>query len=127
MPAAPDDRQPRLRDLPNRFDRQQNLVFFPAFPTLGPRCRCSSRAVVWSGTIVSIAAFAWAMRYFFRLARDPWTSAGGRGRGAAGRISVRGLLSAPYTEGLFLLAMLGLWHLRRDERWAGFAWASWPA
>ena len=31
--------------------------------------------------------------------------------------------SAAYTEGLFLLAMLGAWyHLRRDERWPAFAW-----
>ena len=31
--------------------------------------------------------------------------------------------SAPYTEALFVLTMLGAWyHLRRDERWAAFAW-----
>ena len=31
--------------------------------------------------------------------------------------------SAAYTEGLFLLAMIGAWyHLRRDERWPAFGW-----
>ena len=111
--------------LPNRFDRQQNLVFFPAFPTLMAWVSLLfARQVVWSGAIVSMAAFAWAMRYFFRLARELMDEP--RAVVAVALLAVYPFavfFSAPYTEGLFLLAMLGAWwHLRRDERWAGFAW-----
>lgn len=111
--------------LPNRFDRQQNLVFFPAFPTLMAwMSLLFARQVVWSGAVVSIVAFAWAMRYFFRLARELMDEA--RAVVAVALLAVYPFavfFSAPYTEGLFLLTMLGAWwHLRRDERWAGFAW-----
>lgn len=111
--------------LPNRFDRQQNLVFFPAFPTLMAWLSLLlARQVVWSGTLVSILAFAWAMRYLYRLARelmDDQRAVIAVSLLAAYPFAV--FFSAPYTEGVFLLAMLGAWwHLRRDERWAAFAW-----
>lgn len=111
--------------LPDRLTRQQNLVFFPAFPTLMAWVSLLfARQVVWSGAVVSIVAFAWAMRYFFRLARELMDE--DRATVAVALLAVYPFavfFSAPYTEALFLLTMLGAWwHLRRDERWAGFAW-----
>jgi hypothetical protein len=110
---------------PNRLTRQQNLVFFPAFPTLMSWLSLLlARQVVWSGAIVSIVAFAWAMRYLFRLARELMDEE--RAMVAVALVAVYPFavfFSAPYTEGLFLLALLGAWwHLKRDERWAAFAW-----
>ncbi len=110
---------------PGRTDRQQNLVFFPAFPILMSWVSLLvGRQLVWAGTLVSVIAFAWAMRYLYRLARellDPERAAMAVGLAAVYPFAV--FFSAPYTEGLFLLTMLGAWwHARRDERWAGFAW-----
>lgn len=106
-----------------RVDRQQNLVFFPAFPVLMSWASLlMARQVVWAGVAVSIAAFAWALRYFFRLARgmlDEAQAVTATTLLAAYPFAV--FYSAPYTEALFLLAMLGAWwHLRRDQRWPAF-------
>lgn len=111
--------------VPNRPDRQQNLVFFPAFPTLMAWVSLLlARQVAWSGALVAMVAFAWAMRYLYRLARemmDDQRAVTAVALQAAYPFAV--FFSAPYTEGLFLLAMIGAWwHLRRDERWASFAW-----
>ena len=111
--------------LPNRFDRQQNLVFFPAFPVLmSAGALVMARQVLWSGTVISMLAFAWAARYLYRLAREQMDA-----DRAAAAVTFACLYpfaifySAAYTEGLFLLAMIGAWyHLRRDERWPAFGW-----
>jgi hypothetical protein len=83
-----------------------------------------ARQVVWSGAIVSMLAFAWAMRYVYRLARELMDHE--RAVAAVTLLAVYPFavfFSAPYTEGLFLLSIVGAWwHLRRDERWAAFAW-----
>ncbi|HUU33924.1 MAG TPA: mannosyltransferase family protein, partial [Vicinamibacterales bacterium] len=105
--------------------RQQNLVFFPAFPTLMHLASLLvARQVLWAGTLVSMLAFAWAARYLYRLAREMMD--GDRAAAAVALLSAYPFaifFSAPYTEALFLLTMLGAWyHLRRDERWAAFAW-----
>lgn len=110
---------------PRRFDRQQNLVFFPAFPALmALGSLLVARQVLWSGTLVAMLAFAWAARYLFRLAREILDEE--RAVVAVALLATYPFAvfySAPYTEGLFLLAMLGAWyHLRRDERWRAFAW-----
>ena len=109
---------------PNRFDLQQNLVFFPAYPTLMYWTSLFlARQVVWSGVLVSVVAFAWAMRYLFRLARELM----GEERAAAAVAFVAlypfaVFFSAPYTEGVFLLALVGAWwHLKQDERWRATA------
>jgi hypothetical protein len=80
--------------------------------------------VLWSGTLLSMLAFAWAARYLYRLAREQMDA-----ERAAAAVTFACLYpfaifySAAYTEGLFLLAMLGAWyHLRRDERWPAFGW-----
>lgn len=108
-----------------RLTRQQSIVFFPAFPTLMSWLSLlMARQVMWSGALVSIIAFAWAARYLYRLARDMMDD--DRAATAVTLLAVYPFavfFSAPYTEGLFLLAMLGAWwHLRRDERWSAFAW-----
>ncbi|MEP7116468.1 MAG: mannosyltransferase family protein [Acidobacteriota bacterium] len=111
--------------LPGRLDRQQNLVFFPAFPLLMHLgSLLVARQILWSGTLISMLAFAWAARYLFRLAREQMDDQ--RAAVAVAFLATYPFAifySAPYTEGLFLLTMLGAWyHLRRDERWAAFAW-----
>lgn len=113
------------RYLPNRQTRQQNLVFFPAYPTLMYWASLLlARQLVWSGALISIIAFAWAARYLYRLAREMMDD--DRAVAAVTLAAVYPFAvfySAPYTESLFLLAMLGAWwHLRRDERWTAFAW-----
>lgn len=108
-----------------RVPGQQNLVFFPAFPALMSWVSLlMARQWLWAGVLVSFVAFAWAMRYLFRLAREALDA----DRAAmavtlAATYPFAVFYSAAYTEALFLLAMLGAWwHLRRDERWAAFAW-----
>jgi hypothetical protein len=100
-------------------------VFFPAFPALMSWASLlMARQRLWAGVLVSFVAFAWAMRYLFRLAREALDA----DRAAvavtlAATYPFAVFYSAAYTEALFLLAMLGAWwHLRRDERWAAFAW-----
>ncbi|MFN7977651.1 MAG: mannosyltransferase family protein [Vicinamibacterales bacterium] len=108
-----------------RVRGQQNLVFFPAFPALMSWVSLlMARQWLWAGVLVSFVAFAWAMRYLFRLAREALDA----DRAAmavtlAATYPFAVFYSAAYTEALFLLAMLGAWwHLRRDERWTAFAW-----
>jgi hypothetical protein len=111
--------------LPNRFDRQQNLVFFPAFPVLMSLASLLvARQTLWAGTLLSMVAFAWAARYLYRLARDLMDADRAQAAVALACLYPFAIFySAPYTESLFLLAMLGAWyHLRRDERWPAFAW-----
>lgn len=110
--------------IPHRLDRQQNLVFFPAYPALMSWMSLFvARQVLWSGVLVSIVAFGWAVRYLFRLARELMDEE--RAIAAVAFLALYPFavfFSAPYTEGLFLLALLGAWwHLRRDDRWRAAA------
>jgi len=114
------------------FQRQRNIAFFPAMPLLirplgavlgmyddtVSRERRMLRAL-WAGTVISLAAFFWALSYVSRLAEELI--------GAERAPTVPILLaaypfavyfSAPYTESLFLLGAAGAsYHfLRRD--WA---------
>lgn len=112
---------------PERLNRQQNIVFFPAFPVaMSWAALLLARQVLWAGTLLSIVAFAWALRYLYRLARemlDHERAASAVTLLAAYPFAI--FFSAPYTEGLFLLALLGAWwHMRRDERWTAFAWGA---
>jgi Mannosyltransferase (PIG-V) len=120
-----------------RFDRQQNVAFFPAFPLLMrglgyplgafepsvPRDRRMGR-VLWGGVIISLIAFAWGAIYTWRLARDTI----GEDRAAAavalmGAYPFAVFYSAPYTESLFLLGAAGaVYHFRRNELAAAAAW-----
>jgi Gpi18-like mannosyltransferase len=107
---------------------QQNIVFFPAFPML---VRLVARlggnsiaAHVIGGTLVSVAAFAFALAYLYRIASEELTE-----EQAA---TVLWLLAAYpfalffgaiYTESLYLLATVGaFYHFRRSEFARAAAW-----
>jgi hypothetical protein len=113
-----------------RFDRQQNVAFFPAFPLLMrvagyplgafapavPKERRIAR-LLWGGVFISLAAFAWAAVYLWRLARD--TIGDARARDAVALLAAYPFavyFSAAYTESLFLLgAVAAIHHFRRAE------------
>jgi Gpi18-like mannosyltransferase len=105
---------------------QQNIAFFPAFPMamrlLGP---LFGRHLIWTGLVISLASFFVALVYFLRLARS---ELGDDGQAAAAVTLLASypfavFFSAPYTEGLFLLTLVGaVYHFRRDELWRAAAW-----
>jgi hypothetical protein len=120
-----------------RFDRQQNLAFFPAFPMIErvvaypfgafapalPKERRIAR-LLWGGVVISVAAFAWAAVYFWRLAREmigaerAWAAVALL---AAYPFAV--FFSAAYSESLFLLGVVAaFYHFRRDEFAASAGW-----
>jgi hypothetical protein len=120
-----------------RFDKQQNVAFFPAFPLLEraagyplgafargvPRDRRMAR-LLWGGVFISIIAFAWAAVYLWRLARE---TIGAERAGTAvvllAAYPFAVFFSAPYTESLFLLgAVATVYHFRRDEYLPAAAW-----
>lgn len=121
----------------HRFDRQQNLAFFPAYPLLMRAAGLATGVfaagipperrilrVIWLGLAISLVAFFWALWYFSRLAREILDDR---------RASLAVVLlaaypfavfyGAAYTESLFLLAALGAWYHFRHRQWA--AAASW--
>jgi hypothetical protein len=120
-----------------RFDKQQNVAFFPAFPMLErlfgyplgafapamPKERRMAR-LLWSGVVISVIAFAWASVYVWRLARD--TIGEARAADAVALLAAYPFavfFSTAYTESLFLLgAVAAFYHFRRDEFAAAAAW-----
>jgi hypothetical protein len=120
-----------------RFDKQQNIAFFPAFPMLEraagyplgafspgvPRERRMAR-LLWGGVLVSVIAFVWAAVYLWRLARD--TIGEDRASAAVALLAAYPFalfFSAPYTESLFLLgAVATIYHFRRRELARAAAW-----
>ncbi len=120
-----------------RFDKQQNVAFFPALPMLMralgypmgaftpglPPERRMAR-VLWVGTLISIMAFVWAAIYLSRLARD--TIGPDRASSAVallGAYPFAVFFSAPYTESLFLLgAVAAIYHFRRGDLVRAAAW-----
>jgi len=119
------------------FSRQENIAFFPAFPVLMraagyplgafgpgmPRNRRLAR-LLWGGVMLSIAAFAWACAYLWRLARE--TIDASRADTAVALLAAYPFamfFSAPYTESLFLLgAVAAVYHFRHDEWVKAGAW-----
>jgi mannosyltransferase PIG-V len=120
-----------------RFDRQQNVAFFPAFPMLMrvvgyplgafessvPRERRIAR-IEWGGVLISFAAFAWAAVYLWRLARE--TIGDERAPAAVALLAAYPFslfYSAPYTESLFLLGVVAaIHHFRRGQVAPAAAW-----
>lgn len=100
------------------WTRQQNVVFFPAFP-LAARllARPLGMHVLYAGWLIALAAFAWAMVLFVRLAR---TLASERdATDAAWLLATYPFaiyFSAAYSESLFLLAMCGLFLSVHERR-----------
>jgi hypothetical protein len=120
-----------------RWDRQQNIAFFPAAPMLmrvagyplgafAPRVPREVRIarLLWAGVLLSIAAFAWAAVYIWRLAAEMI----GDARAPAAVVLLAAypfavFFSAPYSEALFLLGCAGcIYHFRRGEWLAASAW-----
>jgi hypothetical protein len=120
-----------------RFDKQQNIAFFPAFPLLMraagyplgafapgvPRERRMAR-MLWGGVIVSLAAFAWAAVYLWRLARDTiGEDCASASVALLAAYPFALFFSAPYTESLFLLGSVAtIYHFRRGELVAAAGW-----
>jgi hypothetical protein len=120
-----------------RFDRQQNVAFFPAFPLLArlvghpfgafakyvPPERRLAR-MLWAGVVVSIAAFAWAAAYFWRLSRDMIGS--DRALEAVVLLAAYPFAvyySAAYSESLFLLgSVAAFYHFRRNDLGRASVW-----
>jgi hypothetical protein len=122
-----------------RFDRQQNIVFFPAYPfamrVVGylvgafeggvPWERRMARAL-WGGTILSIVAFMWGASYLARLARD--TIGEAHATDAVMLIAAYPFaifFSLPYTEATFLLgSVAAFYHFRRRAWVRAAAWGA---
>jgi hypothetical protein len=120
-----------------RWDRQQNVAFFPAFPMLtraagyplgafAPRVPRDLRIarLLWGGVILSLAAFAWAAVYLWRLSADVIGEA--RAPAAVALLAAypfAAFFSAPYTESLFLLGCVAcVYHFRRSELVSAATW-----
>jgi len=120
-----------------RFDRQQNVAFFPAFPLLmraagyplgafapGEKRELRMARLLWAGVYISMIAFAWAAVYLWRLARE--TIGDGRAAAAVALLAAYPFsvyFSTAYTESLYLLgAVAAVYHFRRAEYARAAAW-----
>ena len=119
-------------DWQHRFDRQQNLAFFPAYPLFmravgaafgaaDPTLARERRIIryAWAGLFISLVAFFGAAWYFARLARELLDD----DRATAALLLLAAypfalFYSAAYTESLFLLSALGAWYHFRHAAWA---------
>ena len=107
-------------------DYQQNIAFFPAFPMLMRYLSVLfGRQVLWTGVGISLVSFFIALTYFLRLARDLLKDEGQ----AVTAVTLLAMypfavfFSAAYTEGLFLLTMIGaVYHFHKNQLWRAAAW-----
>ncbi|MGE3273816.1 MAG: mannosyltransferase family protein [Vicinamibacterales bacterium] len=109
----------------HRTDLQQNFAFFPAFP-LAMRYvgLIVGRDPILAGMLISLGAFLWALVYFYRLSRQ-WLDDAGAATAVAllATYPFAVFYSAPYSESLFLLAIVGAWfHYGRAEWWQAALW-----
>jgi hypothetical protein len=110
-------------------ENQQNIAFFPAFPmSMRYLSVFFGRQVVWTGVGISIVAFYVALVYFLRLARDLLKDE----EQAVTAVTLLAaypfavFFSAAYTEGLFLVTLMGAvyhFHQNRLGRAAVFGFA----
>lgn len=109
-----------------RAGYQQNIAFFPAFPmAMKYLSVVLGRQPLWTGVGLSLVAFFLALGYFLRLARDELQDEDAAVTAvmllAAYPFAV--FFSAAYTEGLFLLTLVGaVYRFRRDQLWCAAAW-----
>jgi hypothetical protein len=100
------------------WTRQQNVVFFPAFPLASHvAARLLGIHVLWAGWLVAVASFACAMFLYMRLARmfvDAKTASDSAWLLCTYPFAI--YFSAGYSEGPFLLAMCGLLLSAHQER-----------
>ena len=98
---------------------QQNIAFFPAFPmSMRYLSVVLGRQPLWTGVGISVVSFFMALTYFLRFARsllkDEEKAVTAVTLLAAYPFAV--FFSAAYTEGLFLLAMLGaVYHFHQNQ------------
>ena len=122
-----------------RWDKQQNVAFFPAFPMLervvgyplgafapGVTRETRMARLLWAGVLISIVAFAWGAVYLWRLARDMIGEAhAGAAVGLMAAYPFAVYFSVPYTESLFFLgSVAAIYHFRRDELVRAAAWGA---
>jgi hypothetical protein len=107
-------------------DFQQNIAFFPAFPmSVRYLSVVLGRQPLWTGVGISIVAFYFALTYFLRLSRDLL-------KDEEQSVTAVMLLasypfavffSAAYTEGLFLLTLMGaVYHFHKQQLWRAAIW-----
>lgn len=115
------------RYLPNApHDYQQNIAFFPAFPmSMRYLSVLFGRQVLWTGVGISLVSFFLALTYFLRLARDLLKDEDQ----AITAVTLLAMypfavfFSAAYTEGLFLLSMIGaVYHFHKNQLWRSVMW-----
>ena len=105
---------------------QQNIAFFPAYPmTVRFFAPLFGRQYLWTGVIVSIVAFYFALVYLLRLARSELANEGQ----AATAVMLTAaypfalFFSAVYTESLFLLTLVAaVYHFRQNQLWRSAIW-----
>ena len=105
---------------------QQNIAFFPAYPmTMRLLSPLFGRHTIWTGVVISIVAFYFALIYLLRLARSEL----GNDDQAIVAVALTAtypfavFFSAAYTESLFLLTLIAaVYHFRRNELWLSALW-----
>jgi hypothetical protein len=107
------------------YTGMQNIAFFPAFPiAMRYGGFLVGRHRLWAGVLISLVSFFFALKYFYRLAREMV----GDDAAAAAVLFISAypfafFFSTAYTESLFLLATVGAcFHFQRDELWKAGAW-----
>ena len=107
-------------------ETQQNIAFFPAFPmSMRYLSVFFGRQVLWTGVGISIVSFYIALVFFLRLARDLLKDEEQAVTAvmllAAYPFAV--FFSAAYTEGLFLLTLMGaVYHFHRNQLGRAALW-----
>jgi hypothetical protein len=100
-------------------ENQQNIAFFPAYPmSMRILSVFFGRQVLWTGVVISLVSFYLALVYFLRLARDLLKDEDQAVTAvtllAAYPFAV--FFSAAYTEGLFLLTLMGaVYHFHNHQ------------
>lgn len=122
-----------------RWDKQQNVAFFPAFPMLerlvgyplgafapGVTREARMARLLWAGVLISIVAFAWGALYLWRLARDMIGEANaGAAVGLMAAYPFAVYFSVPYTESLFFLgSVAAIYHFRHNELIRSAVWGA---
>jgi hypothetical protein len=107
-------------------DLQQNIAFFPAFPMATRYLSIVlGRQPLWTGVVISLVSFFVALGYFLRLARR---ELGDEERAVTAVVLLAAypfavFYSAAYTEGLFLVTLIGaVYHFRENQLLRSAAW-----
>jgi hypothetical protein len=107
-------------------DDQQNIAFFPAYPmAIRYFSAVFGRQPLWTGVVISIVAFYFALVYLLRLARS---ELGDEAQAVTAVVLLAAypfavFFSAAYTESLFLLTLLGaVYHFRQNQLWRSALW-----